>query len=308
MAGKHSTATGHPRPPQPDLGVSGLAWPSPIESVRVAAARLSRRAAAARGLSQTRHSLAAVAIRWLTAFLDFRAAAFEPGSSFWQAVSACTLSAPRGASAEFVTLVPERGDSFLRVQRIDHGSAGCHLDLHVEQVSATVERAVRLGASVLREKPGGAVLSSPAGLAFCVVRHPGEEERPPPLLWPGGQRSLVDQLCIDIPPGAFGGECAFWTAVTGWERRASDRSPEFEFLVRPAGMPLRLLLQRVDDEEADRCRAHLDLACDNVAAERDRHEALGAVMVRTMPNWTTLQDPAGVSYCITRRDPDTGKL
>jgi Glyoxalase-like domain len=54
--------------------------------------------------------------------------------------------------------------------------------------------------------------------------------------------------------------------------------------------------------------AHPDLACDDVDAETTRHEALGATVVRVMPNWTTLRDPAGLSYCITRRNPDTGTL
>ena len=73
-------------------------------------------------------------------------------------------------------------------------------------------------------------------------------------------------------------------------------------------MPLRLLLQRLDDDPDAPCRAHLDLACDDVAAEQDRHEALGAVVVRQMPNWTTLPDPTRLAYCVTRRNPSTGTL
>jgi len=52
----------------------------------------------------------------------------------------------------------------------------------------------------------------------------------------------------------------------------------------------------------------LDLACDDVAAERARHQDLGAVVVREMPNWTTLLDPVGLVYCITCRSPATGTL
>jgi hypothetical protein len=61
-------------------------------------------------------------------------------------------------------------------------------------------------------------------------------------------------------------------------------------------------------EQADGSRAHLDLACDNMLAERTRHEAFGATTVRSTTNWTTLRDPAGMEYCITRRNPDTGTL
>jgi len=74
-------------------------------------------------------------------------------------------------------------------------------------------------------------------------------------------------------------------------------------------MPLRLLLQRLDEPHSGRgCPAHLDLACDDVPGERARHESLGATVVRVMDNWTTLLDPAGLAYCITRRSPATGKI
>jgi hypothetical protein len=72
-------------------------------------------------------------------------------------------------------------------------------------------------------------------------------------------------------------------------------------------MPLRLLLQRLDDGLGP-CRAHLDLACDDVISEQRRHELLGAALVRAMPNWTTMQCPAGAAYCITRRSPLSGAL
>jgi len=135
----------------------------------------------------------------------------------------------------------------------------------------------------------------------------GEVHRPPPIAWPDGHRSLVDQMCLDIPRQLFDHEATFWTALTGWERRTGSR-PEFEYLVRPPEMPLRLLLQRLAEEQPGPSRAHLDLACDDVISEQRRHELLGATTVRTMPNWTTMHDPAGTEYCITRRDPFSGAI
>jgi hypothetical protein len=79
-------------------------------------------------------------------------------------------------------------------------------------------------------------------------------------------------------------------------------------LARPDGIPLRLLLQRLDDAKVGQGRGHLDLACNDVPAERRRHLALGASLVRQTPNWTTLADPTGLEYCVTRRDPTTGTL
>ena len=80
---------------------------------------------------------------------------------------------------------------------------------------------------------------------------------------------------------------------------------EFASLVRPAGMPLRLLLQRLG-EPSGRCRAHPDLACDDVPAEVRRHQALGGTVLRVTGIFTTLLDPAGLPYCVTTRNPDTG--
>jgi len=118
--------------------------------------------------------------------------------------------------------------------------------------------------------------------------------------WPGGHRSLVDQMCLDVPAGVFEAEADFWAALTGWPRRPAGL-PEFDYLVRPDGMPLRLLLQRIGGEVPG---MHLDLACDDVDAEAARHVGLGAVVVRRVAgDWTTLRDPAGREYCVTGRSP-----
>ena len=168
-----------------------------------------------------------------------------------------------------------------------------------------VAQAVDRGASVVDERGELVVFSSPAGFPFCVVGHHDESRRPRPVAWPGGQRSLLDQLSIDIPASAFERECAFWTALTGWDVRVGSRP---EFIERPPGLPLRLLLQRLDDPADQHCGGHPDFACSDVPAEQHRHVALGAALVRSMANWTTMADPTGLHYCIARRHPDTGIL
>jgi Glyoxalase-like domain len=239
----------------------------------------------------------------MTAFVDLPARTAEP---FWSAVTGCTLSARRGEREEFATLVPADGDAHLRVQTVAAGPGGCHLDLHVDDFAATAERAVRLGASVRAELDDVVVLGSPGGFGWCLVGHQGERTRTRPVRWPGGHRSLVDQLCLDIPASRYDAECSFWSALTGWEHR-HGRYDDFSALAGPESMPLRLLLQRTRDDDGP-VRAHLDLACDDVEAEVRRHLGLGATIVRWMPVWTTLRDPAGLDYCVTGRDPDTGRL
>lgn len=246
-----------------------------------------------------------MAVRWLTAFLDTpaRAATAEP---FWSAVTGTALSARRGPAGEFASLLPPDGDAFLRVQHVGSGAARTHLDVHVDDLAGMRAHAIALGAGVVADPEGYHVLRSPGGLPFCLVPTSGEAQRPAPVVVAGGARSLVDQVCLDIPPHAFEAETRFWAALTGWERRAASR-PEFMVLVPPPGIPLRILLQRLDSP-APAVRAHLDLACADVGAETARHVRLGAELVHRYPHWTTMRDPAGRAYCVTTRDPDTGRL
>jgi hypothetical protein len=187
-------------------------------------------------------------------------------------------------------LLPAGGDAYLRVQVVGDGPARAHLDLHVERVPAQARRAVGLGASVVHDEGDLVVLRSPAGLLFCLVAWAGEAVRP------AGGRSLEDQMCLDVPAGEFAAEADFWAALTGWEHRPGSR-PEFDFLVRPERMPLRLLLQRVDGPAG----MHLDLACGDRAVEVEWHVELGARVVAVHERWTTLRDPAGRAYCVTDR-------
>lgn len=177
------------------------------------------------------------------------------------------------------------------MQVVGDGPARAHLDLHVDDVPGQAQRAVALGAAVVHAEDGLVVLRSPAGLAFCLVVWQGEAVRPP------GGRSLVDQMCLDVPVGVFDAEADFWAALTGWPRQPGSR-PEFDSLVRPEAMPLRLLLQRLGDGPAG---MHLDLACADRAAEVAGHERLGARVVAVHERWTTLRDPAGRWYCVTDR-------
>ncbi|MEE3126989.1 MAG: VOC family protein [Actinomycetota bacterium] len=244
---------------------------------------------------------------WVSAFLDLAPAAWECGIAFWAQASGTTLSALRGPDREFGSLLPPEGDDHLRVQRLAEGESRVHLDLHVDDPVSAADGAVALGAQVVhRSEHGYVVLDSPGGLTFCFVSHRAEV-RSRPVTWPEGHSSLVDQVCLDISPDRFEEEVAFWAALTGWERGSSAVSVSFVPLVRPAGQPLRVLLQRTDDPRPH-TGAHLDLATTDRAAEAERHVALGAVVVASYPVWTVLRDPAGLAYCLTDRDPGTGVL
>lgn len=233
---------------------------------------------------------------WLSAFLDYPAPVHAVGSAFWSDVTGYALSAPRGSEGEFATLVPPDGDDYLRVQRVGDGAPRVHLDLHVDD-----PRAVPDGARVVADHGDYLTLASPGGLTFCLVTHPAATP-PSARSRPDGRRSRLDQVCLDVPPSAYDEELAFWEAVTGWVRREPPEGSPFGRLTPPEPQALQLLVQRLDDEQPA-VTAHLDWATTDREAEVAAHVAAGATRGPAYDWWTVMTDPAGLTYCVTRREP-----
>ncbi len=255
-------------------------------------------------------TLSSTTPRWLTAFIDRPSQELAVATTFWARVTGSTVSPPRGERGQFATLLPPDGDPFLRLQGVLSGG-GNHLDVHVPDVTSATARATALGATA-EMRGGHAILTSPAGLRWCLVPEQtpvgpqGRLRRPTPIRRSNDTASLVDQLCVDIPAGTFETECSFWHELTGWDLGSGSRR-EFAVLQRPAGIALRLLLQRLDSVPANgRARCHLDLACTDVGSETAVHESWGARVLQRFEHWTTLADPSGYAYCLTCRDPETG--
>lgn len=246
-----------------------------------------------------------VDIRWLTAFLDFPAEQFGAEVTFWRAIAGSTVSPPRGAHREFASLEPFNGDPHLAVQRVDDGSGGVHLDVHVPDVPAAGQEAIALGATMIRDVDDYLIMGSPTGFVFCLVPWHGESVRSRPIRWPGDTKSIIDQICIDVPAARFDIELEFWTSVTG--RPAVGLSdPNLTRIGREPRYALGVILQRTDDPPDSPTRAHLDLAATSVDHEVARHEDWGATVRERHPRWTVMSDPVGRLYCITDRNPRTG--
>ncbi|XVQ82065.1 VOC family protein [Microbispora siamensis] len=239
-----------------------------------------------------------MAMRRVLAFVDRPRERFEETAAFWTAVTGTRLSPRRGDDGEFATLLPESGDACVKLQAVG-GGGGAHLDLEVDDVRAAAAEAVALGADIAADHGDWAVLRSPEGRAFCLVSWEGAARRPPVF---AGTR--LDQVCLDIAPGAYEEEVAFWAALTGWPPRRGSL-PEFTVLAMP-GMPVRILLQRLS--EGPGRSAHIDLACADAEAARVLHERHGAAFVARGRHWIVMRDPAGGVYCLTERDPETGAL
>ncbi|WP_086563694.1 VOC family protein [Streptomyces africanus] len=240
-------------------------------------------------------------IGWTYVFIDRPRETFAAACDFWTAVTDTRLSELRGEHDEFVTLLPDGADACVKVQAVGPPSGGAHIDFCVDDVPEFAAAAVRLGASVVTGLGSLVVLRSPGGQLFCADPWRGQSSRPDVV-----QGSRLDQVCVDVAPSAFGAEVAFWSALLAdWESLPGTLA-EFHVVKPPPGLPVRLLLQRLDEERP--ASAHLDLACADVAATRARHEELGAAFVAGFSGWTVMRDPAGGTYCLTTRDPVTGGL
>ncbi len=239
-------------------------------------------------------------IVWLQAVIDLPSERFEVAADFWTAVSATRRGDVHPDHPEFMHLVPAKGDMTLELQRIDDGSPSVHLDLVVRDIPAWTRRATACGADLLAE-PGHAVLTTPGGVPFCIVPAGGESLLPAPI--DPAVPHAVDQICLDVPHGSFDAEVAFWSDFTGWPANPPSL-PEFRSFAQPEHLPLRLLVQRLGDDDPGPPRAHLDISsAGHVDVVVTRHVDLGATVSGRFEHWTALTDPAGLPYCVTARLP-----
>jgi hypothetical protein len=257
-------------------------------------------------------------IRWLWAFIDRPLDRFDAAAEFWCAVTDTTLSPRRGEHGEFATFLPRDADACLKLQGV-HSGGGAHLDIDVDDVDAATHAAVEEHGASLAWRDGTdlSVLRTPAGQLFCLTRWDDGGRRRPAVVETGPDgprraRSRVDQICLDIGPEHFEREAEFWGAFTGWGHRTgknhrTGESAEFARVQVPDELPVRILLQRRATSGPP--SAHLDVACGGEVPQiRAYHESLGASRVAVGEHWQVMRDPAGGLYCLTERDPETGRL
>ncbi|MEO7268298.1 MAG: VOC family protein, partial [Knoellia sp.] len=204
-------------------------------------------------------------VRWMWAFLDTVERDADGSEAFWHTVTRTEVSPRRGERGEFATLLPKRGDAWVKLQRVMEGG-GVHLDLDVDRPLAEVAaEATRLGATEVARHDDVIVMTSPGGFIFCLTSWSNTGS--PTTQVRDDEPDLLDQVCVDVPSDLYAGELDFWEQLTGWRRRAGAL-PEFTSLTRPDGIPVRLLFQRLG-EPTGPVTGHIDFACRDRAASRE---------------------------------------
>jgi predicted enzyme related to lactoylglutathione lyase/catechol 2,3-dioxygenase-like lactoylglutathione lyase family enzyme len=185
-----------------------------------------------------------------------------------------------------------------------------HFDVNVPDREREVERLLGLGARVVVTTTHAVgeisetftVLRDPEGNGFCV-QAPGGRDEP----------YLGNVTFAAADPGAL---ADFWAAALGYERAPLD--PEFAqklldggldpteldtyvAVVHPERIRPRLLFQRRQKTPAPEPPLHLDLEADDVDAEVDRLESLGARRAAASHDGQEgLEDPEGNPFCLGR--------
>ncbi len=118
-------------------------------------------------------------------------------------------------------------------------------------------------------------------------------------------RSRLAGFIIDCQDTDSDTAAAFWGAALGLKAEPGytedDGAQYSELQDAPGG--LHVEVQRVSHPS----RVHLDIEADDIDAEAERLEALGARRIGFVKRWWVMEAPTGHRFCIVRmRDPGQG--
>jgi predicted enzyme related to lactoylglutathione lyase len=108
-------------------------------------------------------------------------------------------------------------------------------------------------------------------------------------------KSRLGVVVIDCESDDLNGAQEFWSQALGYAVQHSD-DPEHQNYIKfdtPDG-EIGVLLQKVSHPS----RVHLDIETDDIEAEVQRLEKLGARRVKQFPRWWVMEAPTGHRFCV----------
>jgi predicted enzyme related to lactoylglutathione lyase len=111
-------------------------------------------------------------------------------------------------------------------------------------------------------------------------------------------QSRLCTFVLDCQVDDLAASTEFWSKALG--KPVGEADPEgdgkYASLRTEKDEPI-LLLQRVDHES----RIHLDIETDDIDAEVERLEKLGAKKLEKVKRWVVMQAPSGHRFCVIRK-------
>jgi len=110
-------------------------------------------------------------------------------------------------------------------------------------------------------------------------------------------KSRLGVIVIDCEGDDIDSAEAFWSEALGRPAQRSD-NPQHQNYVKLDGSDgdVGILLQKVDHPS----RVHIDIETDDIEAEVQRLEKLGARRVKKLPRWWVMEAPSGHRFCVVR--------
>lgn len=109
--------------------------------------------------------------------------------------------------------------------------------------------------------------------------------------------SRLAGFIIDCKDADVEAAAEFWSAALGYSLIPADDEASPSYRQMDTGAEgLHIEVQRVSHES----RVHLDIETDDIEAEVQRLEALGAKRVQQIKRWWVMQAPTGQRFCVVR--------
>ncbi|MFO7338427.1 MAG: VOC family protein [Lysobacteraceae bacterium] len=118
-------------------------------------------------------------------------------------------------------------------------------------------------------------------------------------------RSRLAGFIIDCNTEDLDAAADFWSQALGLpvtDRDAGDATAQYQALGDIRG-GLYVAVQKVDHPS----RVHLDIEADDIDAEAERLEKLGARRVAFVKRWWVMEAPTGQRFCVVRAQPEPGE-
>jgi hypothetical protein len=108
--------------------------------------------------------------------------------------------------------------------------------------------------------------------------------------------SRLCTLLIDCQADGLDKAVSFWSQALHLEASPETHADGRYWTLRGGG-DIQVLLQRVEWPSS----YHVDIEADDVDAEADRLEALGATKKRRIQSWWVMRAPTGHDFCVVPR-------